>query len=88
MKLNYEWSELIQHPEDKNYYETNLFTPFGTYTITVNHPDVEGKYGVHTRGIIRPRKIVESIEEGKEWVNKQLIEKTELVLETIVKESL
>lgn len=83
MKLNYKWEALNQHPEDESYYWTDLYTQFGVFKIATNRTEAPGEFAVYSNGNLRPKKIVETIEEGKEWVNKQLIEKTELVLMSI-----
>ena len=87
MKLNYKWEALRQHPEDESYYWTDLYTQFGVFKIATNRTEAPGEFAVYSNGNLRPKKIVETIEEGKEWVNKQLIEKTELVLGTIVQDN-
>lgn len=83
MKLNYKWGELKQHTEDENYFWMGLHTPFGVFTIATNLYSDKGKYGIHYGGSVRPRVTVNTIEEGKEWVNAHLIEQSKLVLEAI-----
>ena len=86
MKLNYEWSELQQHAEDKDYFWTELSTPFAGFIISTSYTEYmkgrPGMYDVRRNGVIK--KQVNSIEEGKEWVGNYLIKQTKLVLETIV----
>lgn len=87
MKLNYKWSELYQHEEDKSYYWTNLDTPFCSFTIATNLTEEGSKYNVLTGWSSRPLFTVNTIKEGKKWVNDYLVNQTKAVLESIVDEN-